>query len=68
MTLICMLIALIIERLAVRSQPWQWLSYVRPYLRLSQRGVLATLQPACLRRIFMVVIAGIAGHSGAGVG
>ncbi len=44
MTLICMLIALIIERLAVRSQPWQWLSYVRPYLRLSQRGVLATLQ------------------------
>lgn len=44
MTLICMLIALIIERLAVRSQPWQWLSYVRPYLRLSQRGLLATLQ------------------------
>lgn len=44
MTLICMLIALIIERLAVRSQPWQWLSYVQPYLRMSERGVLATLQ------------------------
>lgn len=44
MTLICMLIALIIERLAVRSQPWQWLSYVRPYLRMSERGVLASLQ------------------------
>ncbi len=44
MTLICMLIALIIERLAVRSQPWQWLSYIQPYLRLSERGLLATLQ------------------------
>lgn len=44
MTLICMLIALIIERLAVRSLPWQWLSYVRPYLRLSERGLLSTLQ------------------------
>lgn len=44
MTLICMLIALIIERLAVRSQPWQWLSYIRPYLRLSERGLLSTLQ------------------------
>ncbi len=44
MTLICMLIALIIERLAVRSQPWQWLSYVRPYLKMSQQGPLALLQ------------------------
>lgn len=44
MTLICMLIALIIERLAVRSQPWQWVSYVRPYLKMSQQGPLALLQ------------------------
>jgi AmpE protein len=44
MTLICMLIALIIERLAVRSQPWQWVSYVRPYLKMSQQGPLAMLQ------------------------
>jgi AmpE protein len=39
-----MLIALIIERLAVRSQPWQWVSYVRPYLKMSQQGPLALLQ------------------------
>lgn len=41
MTLLSMLIALIIERLAVRGAPWQWVSYFRPYLRASEQGVLA---------------------------
>ena len=43
MTLISMLIALIVERLAVRSPAWQLVSYVRPYLRYSKAGLLATL-------------------------
>ncbi len=43
MTLISMLIALIIERLAVRTQAWQWVSYVQPYLQISRQGPLATL-------------------------
>ncbi len=32
MTLISMLIALIIERLAVRSEAWQFLLYAKKYL------------------------------------
>lgn len=44
MTLISMLIALIIERLAVRTNAWQWVSYVRPYLQMSRQGPLAALQ------------------------
>lgn len=44
MTLISMLIALIIERLAVRTDAWQWVSYVRPYLQISRQGPLASLQ------------------------
>jgi len=44
MTLISMLIALIIERLAVRTNAWQWVSYVRPYLQISRQGPLASLQ------------------------
>lgn len=44
MTLICMLFALLIERLAVRSAPWQLLTYLEPYLRWSQQGPLARLQ------------------------
>ena len=43
MTLISMLLALIIERLAVRSDAWQAQRYVRAYLRLSLRTPLATL-------------------------
>jgi len=39
-----MLIALIIERLAVRTKAWQWVSYVRPYLQISKQGPLAALQ------------------------
>ena len=44
MTLISMLIALIIERLAVRTKAWQWVSYVRPYLEISKQGPLSSLQ------------------------
>lgn len=43
MTLISMLIALIIERLAVRTKAWQWVSYVQPYLQVSRQGPLANL-------------------------
>ncbi|OBP16636.1 hypothetical protein A5320_04380 [Rheinheimera sp. SA_1] len=43
MTLISMLIALIIERLAVRTKAWQWVSYVQPYLQVSRQGPLAGL-------------------------
>ncbi|KKO45025.1 regulatory protein AmpE [Arsukibacterium ikkense] len=43
MTLISMLLALIIERLAVRSHAWQAQGYVRAYLRFSLKTPLATL-------------------------
>lgn len=43
MTLISMLLALIIERLAVRSDAWQAQRYVRAYLRLSLKTPLASL-------------------------
>jgi len=43
MTLISMLIALIVERLAVRSDNWQFWPYARKYLSWSQTGPLATL-------------------------
>lgn len=41
MTLLTMLIALIVERLAVRGKAWQLVSYLQPYLQASRRGVLA---------------------------
>ncbi len=41
MTLLTMLIALIVERLAVRGKAWQLVSYLRPYLQASERGLLA---------------------------
>ncbi|WP_337880174.1 beta-lactamase regulator AmpE [Rheinheimera sp.] len=43
MTLISMLIALIVERLAVRSDAWQFWPYARKYLRFSQNSGLARL-------------------------
>lgn len=43
MTLISMLLALIIERLAVRSNAWQAQRYVQAYLRLSSKTPLAGL-------------------------
>jgi AmpE protein len=43
MTLISMLIALIIERLAVRSEAWQFLFYAKKYLSLSHNSALSKL-------------------------
>ncbi len=43
MTLISMLLALIIERLAVRSHGWQLVTYVRPYLQASAKAPLIGL-------------------------
>lgn len=43
MTLISMLIALIIERLAVRSNGWQLTSYIRPFLQMSGKAPLLGL-------------------------
>ncbi len=43
MTLISMLIALIIERLAVRSEGWQFVTYFRHFLQWSKKTPLATL-------------------------
>lgn len=37
MTLLTMLIALIVERLAVRGNAWQLVTYLRPYLQRSQQ-------------------------------
>lgn len=37
MTLLTMLIALIVERLAVRGSAWQLVTYLRPYLQRGQR-------------------------------
>lgn len=38
MTLLTMLIALIVERLAVRGRAWQLVTYLQPYLQLSGSG------------------------------
>jgi len=44
MTLLTMLIALIVERLAVRSRVWQLVTYLRPYLGWSQHSRLSGLR------------------------
>ncbi|WP_306523969.1 regulatory signaling modulator protein AmpE [Rheinheimera sp.] len=68
MTLLSMLIALIIERLAVRSARWQLVSYLRPYLHYAdkppfsiitrpQAGLLLwCLLPALLITVFMLLV------------
>lgn len=43
MTLLSMLIALIVERLAVRSNKWQLVSYVRPYLHYAGKAPFSAL-------------------------
>lgn len=43
MTLLSMLIALIVERLAVRGNAWQLLTYLQPYLAASRQGPLRQL-------------------------
>lgn len=43
MTLLSMLIALIVERLAVRSSKWQLVSYLRPYLNYADKAPFSLL-------------------------
>ena len=43
MTLLSMLIALIVERLAVRSSKWQLVSYLRPYLQYADKAPFSLL-------------------------
>jgi len=44
MTLLSMLIALIVERLAVRGPAWQLVTYLRPYLQLSGSGPVSAVR------------------------
>lgn len=44
MTLLSMLIALIVERLAVRSSKWQLVSYLRPYLNYAGKTPFSALR------------------------
>lgn len=59
MTLISMLIALIIERLAVRSEAWQFLFYAKKYLSLSQSSGLSKLINESKGQYLWVVLPGI---------
>jgi AmpE protein len=59
MTLISMLIALIIERLAVRSEAWQFLFYAKKYLSLSHSSALSKLSEDSKGQYLWVLLPGI---------
>ncbi len=59
MTLISMLIALIIERLAVRSEAWQFLFYAKKYLSLSHSSALSKLSDDSKGQYLWVLLPGI---------
>lgn len=59
MTLISMLIALIIERLAVRSEAWQFLFYAKKYLSVSQSSGLSKLASESKGQYLWVLLPGI---------
>lgn len=59
MTLISMLIALIIERLAVRSEAWQFLFYAKKYLSVSQSSGLSKLVSESKGQYLWVLLPGI---------
>lgn len=59
MTLISMLIALIIERLAVRSEAWQFLFYAKKYLSLSHSSGLSKLSDDSKGQYLWVLLPGI---------
>lgn len=59
MTLISMLIALIIERLAVRSEAWQFLFYAKKYLSLSHSSGLSKLSTDSKGQYLWVLLPGI---------
>ena len=44
MTLLSMLIALIVERLAVRGRAWQLVTYLQPYLRFCSSGSVGSIR------------------------
>lgn len=60
MTLISMLLALIIERLAVRSEAWQASRYCRAYVRFSGQSALAKLAGHRLGRYVWLALPGAA--------
>lgn len=60
MTLISMLLALIIERLAVRSDTWQAAGYCRAYVRFSARSKLSQLSAHSLGQYLWLALPGIA--------
>ncbi|MCA1929202.1 beta-lactamase regulator AmpE [Rheinheimera sp.] len=59
MTLISMLIALIIERLAVRSEAWQFLFYAKKYLSLSHSSGLSKISEDSKGQYLWVLLPGI---------
>jgi AmpE protein len=59
MTLISMLIALIIERLAVRSEAWQFLFYAKKYLSLSHSSGLSKISVDSKGQYLWVLLPGI---------
>ncbi|GGW71980.1 regulatory signaling modulator protein AmpE [Alishewanella tabrizica] len=58
MTLISMLLALIIERLAVRSDAWQARPYCQAYLKLTARSGLSKLADHTLGRYLWILLPG----------
>ena len=60
MTLISMLLALIIERLAVRSDTWQAAGYCRAYVRFSARSKLSLLSAHSLGQYLWLALPGAA--------
>lgn len=59
MTLISMLLALIIERLAVRSDNWQAAKYCRAYVRFSAGSALAKLSSHSLGQYLWLALPGL---------
>lgn len=59
MTLISMLLALIIERLAVRSDAWQARPYCQAYLKLTARSGLSKLADHSVGRYVWLILPGL---------
>jgi AmpE protein len=59
MTLISMLIALIIERLAVRSEAWQFVFYAKKYLSISHSSALSKLSADSKGQYLWILLPGI---------
>lgn len=55
MTLLTMLIALIVERLAVRGSAWQLSTYLQPYLQRGQAVTLPGLPQHCLMLLWWLL-------------